>query len=55
MPGKKLDENFSYTSALIKSPVFSMALKTGREYEIGERFIIDVFTGLGFQNNIYKV
>jgi hypothetical protein len=39
----------SYSSAIIKSPVFSMALKTGREYEIGERFIVDVFTGLGFR------
>jgi hypothetical protein len=46
--------DYSYSSTLIKSPVLSMALKTGREYEIGERFIVDVFTGLGFRTIFTK-
>jgi hypothetical protein len=41
------DDTFLYSSALIKSPVLSFAIKTGREYEIGERFLIDFFTGIG--------
>lgn len=41
------DNGFLYSSSLIKSPVLSFAIKTGREYEIGERFLIDVFTGIG--------
>jgi hypothetical protein len=36
-----------YTSARINSPLLFTAVKLGREMKIGERFLLDVFLGIG--------
>lgn len=40
-------QTFSYTNALIKSPVFSSALKIGVELNAGKRTYVDAFIGAG--------
>jgi len=42
-------QSFSYTNAVIKSPVFSSALKLGVELNAGKRFFFDAFVGGGLR------
>jgi hypothetical protein len=40
-------QTFSYTNAIIKSPVLSSAVKLGVELNAGKRFFVDAFIGAG--------
>ena len=42
-------QTFSYSNAVINSPVFSSALKLGVELNTGKRFFFDAFVGAGLR------
>lgn len=42
-------QTFSYTNAVIRSPVLSLALKTGVEISSGKKLFVDVFAGAGLR------
>ncbi|MFN2458890.1 MAG: hypothetical protein ABR502_11880 [Chitinophagaceae bacterium] len=43
------DTAYYYTSAVVKSPVFFYLFKVGAEYNLGKRYLVDFFIGIGFR------